>query len=64
MRLETRMGTLSFERSTRPTIQHRRFMARLTSNALAAVFVICSTRRAIAQTTTNQPSVFGARNDA
>jgi len=55
MRLETRIGsTLSFERNTRPTIRHRRFMARWISNALV-VFVICCTSRAIAQPTTNQP---------
>jgi len=40
MRLETRIGsTLSFERNTRPTIRHRRFMARWISNVLV-VFVI------------------------
>src|ERR1700724_2295506 len=54
MRLERRIGTLRFEKGTRPTIPHRRFMTRWTSNVLA-VFVICCTSRAIAQTTTNQP---------
>jgi|SRR5579863_2289622 len=54
MRLETEIGTLSLERGTRPTIPQRRFMTRWASNALA-VFVICCTSRAIAQTTTNQP---------
>ena len=60
MRLETRMGTLSFERSTRPTIRHRSYDEMDLSNALA-VFVICCTSRAIAQTTTNQPPASSAQ---
>lgn len=53
MRLETRIGTLGFERGTRPTIPQSA-LTRWTSNALA-VFVICCISPAIAQTTTNQP---------
>ena len=60
VKIVTRIGTLRFERGTRPTIPHRRFMTRWTSNALA-VFVICCTSRAIAQTTTNQPPASSAQ---
>jgi hypothetical protein len=54
MRLERRIGTLRFQSGIRPTITRRRLMARWTSDALA-VFVICCTSCAIAQTTVNQP---------